>query len=136
MFETAQPSVSYFLKARHQILMLFSYNESNFTDRKSPPISTLSDWSQDSAASSYRSRPKSNNEGKQNIVIKTLLTASYALLAVAVQGIALSSAIFCVIHSILSAFRHVIKSRHLKQVYTSLHNRIKSHHNVQSHLLG
>ena len=80
----------------------------NFSDRKSPPISTLSDWSQDSAASSYRSRPKSNNEGKQNIVIKTFLTVSDA-----VQEIALSSPILCVIHSILSAFRHVIKSRHL-----------------------
>ena len=96
--------------------------KSNFSDRKSPPISTLSDWSQDSAASSYRSRPKSNNEGKQNIVIKTFLTASYAWLAV--QGIALSSAILCVIHSILSAFRHVIMSRHLKQVYMYMFTRL------------
>jgi hypothetical protein len=77
MFKTAHPSVSYLLKARHLIKYksCFHIMKSNFSDRKSPPISTLSDWSQDSAASSYRSRPKSNNEGKQNIVIKHL-TAS------------------------------------------------------------
>ena len=83
MFKTAQLfSVHLLLSKDHsfnQILKL----KSNFSDRKSPPISTLSDWSQDSAASSYRSRPKSNNEGKQNIVIKTFLTVSDAVQEIA-----------------------------------------------------